>query len=188
MVRNAKVTGRFPVLAAIEGETFRGSNNAVVATDGQFWGSWIMPDEIPGEVPKFQLAQTMSEVELSRHYHDEGVDWINGNPRDFAWLIVGKLVRGFLPIPWNPQWATYVAFAYRGVILLLTALLAIGWWRRMNSLYLWFVAGMFLIVLVTTVRYYGNYRFTHCMLEVFLIPLIALACEREKITPRLRIV
>ncbi len=107
-IRNARVTGQFPVLAAIEGETFRGSNNPVVATDRQFWGSWIMPDEIPGEAPKFELAKTMSDVELSRHYHNEGVDWIEWNPRDFAWLTVGKLVRGFLPIPWNPQPATYV--------------------------------------------------------------------------------
>jgi hypothetical protein len=181
-IRNARVTGRFPVLAAIEGETFRGSNNPVVARDERYWGSWIMPDEIPGETPKFELARSMSDVELSRHYHEQGVEWIEENPRDFAWLIVGKLVRGFLPIPWNPQTATYVAFAYRGLILLLAAILAARWYRRVSGLYLYFVLGMFLIVLLTTVRYYGNYRFTHCMWEVFLIPLIGRALESEKVT------
>ncbi len=65
------------------------------------------------------------------------------------------------------------------MILLLTAFLLTRWCRSMNSLYLWFVAGMFLVVLVTTVRYYGNYRFTHCMWEVFLIPLVGRSLEPQ---------
>jgi len=62
VARNYAVSGCFPVLSALEGETLYGGNNERVASDLSVWGYWIMPDEIPGEKTKRELAQSRDGV------------------------------------------------------------------------------------------------------------------------------
>jgi hypothetical protein len=47
-----------PRRSATEGETLYGGNDERVVTHLSVWGYWIMPDEIPGEKTKRDLAQT----------------------------------------------------------------------------------------------------------------------------------
>jgi hypothetical protein len=65
LVRNYEVSGRFPLLSSLEGETLYGSNNEVVTNRLADWGYWIMPDGIPGELPMQALARQMSEVQAN---------------------------------------------------------------------------------------------------------------------------
>src|ERR1700722_115716 len=67
--RNYRLTGRMFFLSSLEGETLYGSNNDVVATDLSKWGYWIIPDEIPGEIPKAYLARGRTDVDLNDYYH-----------------------------------------------------------------------------------------------------------------------
>jgi hypothetical protein len=84
--------------------------------------------------------------------------------------MVGKLVRGFVPVPWVPLPASYIAFFFRGCAY--AAFIALGFsWRERNAAYTLVVGAMFLVTLATTLIYYGTYRFTFCI-EPFLFPFI----------------
>src|SRR5437660_1726230 len=113
ILRNYHVSGEFPVLSAVEGETFYGGNNAFVATDLTNWGYWTFPNNIPGETPKFELAKRMNEIELNRYYKQKGMEYIRENWFAYPRLILGKLIRGFVPVPFVPVKATYLAFLIR---------------------------------------------------------------------------
>jgi hypothetical protein len=181
MLRNYAATGVFPLLNTMEGETLYGANNALVANDLGEWGYWTMPDEIPGEDKKMDLARTRSEVELSTYYHRKALEFIKGNLPAMPRLIVGKLVRGFIPVPWVPLAASYVAFGARA-LLYVAFIGAFALWHRKRQFYTAFVGGMFLVTLTTTVIYYGLYRFTFCM-EPFLLPVVAAAFQERRLLP-----
>jgi hypothetical protein len=173
IVRNYAVSGYFPVLSAMEGETLYGGNNARVANDLNWWGYWIMPNEIPGEQTKQALAATRTEVELNKYYHDRAVEFIRDNWFSWPRLLVGKLVRGFVPVPWAPLAASYVAFLCRACVYA-AFIAACFLWRGHNVPYSLLVGAMFLVTLETTVIYYGAFRFTFCV-EPFLFPFIVAA-------------
>jgi hypothetical protein len=86
-VRNYGITGRFPLLTSVEGETLYGANNDVVAGELSVWGHWVMPDEIPGETPKRELAKLLgSDIALNDYYNRKAVSWLSmsaGDPRSF---------------------------------------------------------------------------------------------------------
>jgi hypothetical protein len=168
--RNYAVSGYFPVLSAMEGETLYGGNNGRVAADLSVWGYWIMPNEIPGEKTKKELAQTRTEMEVNKYYHDRAMQFIRANWYALPRLIVGKLVRGFVPVPWVPLAASYIAFFFRACVY---AAFIASWflWRDRNEAYTFLVGAMFLVTLATTVIYYGMFRFTFCV-EPFLFPFI----------------
>ena len=170
VVRNYLVSGYFPALSSMEGEAFYGGNNARVASDLLYWGYWVMPNEIPGEKTKKELAQTRSELELSRYYHQKGMDYIRANWFGLPRLILGKLVRGYVPVPWVPLAASYVAFFFRACLYVA---FTFSWfaWRERNEPYAFAVGAIFLVTLLTTVVYYGTFRFTFCV-EPFLLPII----------------
>ncbi len=70
--RNAMLTGRFPLISTIEGETLYGGNNDLVARELDPWGYWVMPDAIPGEIPKRELAQKLgSDLALNDYYRQK---------------------------------------------------------------------------------------------------------------------
>ena len=170
VARNYAVTGHFPILSGMEGETLYGGNNERVATDLSVWGYWIMPNEIPGEKTKRELTQTRTEWELNSYYHDRAMQFIRANWYALPRLMVGKLVRGFVPVPWVPLPASYIAFFFRGCVY--AAFIALGFsWRERNEDYTLVVGAMFLVTLATTLFYYGTYRFTFCI-EPFLFPFI----------------
>ncbi len=166
-MRNRSLTGRFPVLSSLERETLWGANNPVVANDLMFWGYWIIPDNVPGETPKSELARGRTDIELSDYYHAQAMAWIKGNLPNLPRFILGKLVRGFVPMPWLPVAGTWIAFSYRFVLDFLYLLLARWWWPSVSRLYLLVCLTALLVNLVTVVIYYGSFRFTHCAVEVF---------------------
>jgi hypothetical protein len=170
VVRNYAVSGRL-VMSAMEGETLYGANNARVANDLSVWGYWIMPDEIPGELTKRELAARYDEAGLSTYYHDRAVAFIRANLPAMPRLLLGKLIRGFVPVPWVPLAASYVAFLSRACVYA-AFLAALRFWRTRHGWYLLLAGAMSLVLLVTTLVYYGTFRFTFCV-EPFLFPVIA---------------
>ncbi len=173
IARNYILSGEFPVLSTIEGETLYGANNNYVASSLQVWGYWVMPNEIPGETPKKDLAQTMSERQLDRYYHRQGMTFLKLHWFELPRLELGKLIRAFIPIPWVPNWASYAVFFSRAV-LYVGILLSLGTLREMAVPFRILVTSMFLVVLLTVLVYYGTYRFTFCV-EVFFLPVLSVA-------------
>jgi hypothetical protein len=171
--RNYLVTGIFPVLASIRGETLYGANNAVVANDLRFWGHWVMPDEIPGQEHKRDLARRMAnDAELDQYYYAKGLAYIRAHWFSMPRLLVGKLIRAFVPVPWVPRWESYIACLFRWV-LYLSAALTIRFWRgRLPAAYKHYLLALLLVNLLTALVFYGNARFTYCF-EVFLVPTAA---------------
>lgn len=168
ITRNYALSGQFPVLSTIEGETLYGANNEYVASNLAFWGYWVFPNEIPGETAKKELARTMSEREMDHYYHRKGMAFLKSHWFELPRLELGKLVRAFLPVPWVASAISYAVFFTRG-LLYMGILLTLGTFRQMDQRYRATVTGMFLVLLVTVLIYYGTYRFTFCV-EVFLIP------------------
>lgn len=190
VVRNEFLTGRFPLLSALEGEALYGSNNEVVARDLEYWGYWVMPDQIPGETPKKDLAhQLPTDLALNDYYHAKAMAWIKANPALLPRLELGKFIRAFVPIPWRPLAASYIAFAYRFVLWSLWVGTLPWWAPHINRTYLLFCAAMAIVHLITTAVYYGTFRFTHCYMEIFFIPAIAYGiqewrCRRQSAPAR----
>jgi hypothetical protein len=110
ILRSYLLSGEFPLLNSVEGETLYGANNSVVANELAHWGYWVFPDEIPGQIPKLELAKHMSEAELNRYYSGKASTYIRQNWFAYPRLILGKLIRGFVPVPWVPRLDSYVAF------------------------------------------------------------------------------
>jgi hypothetical protein len=179
IARNYYVSGEFPVLSTIEGETLYGANNSYVASTLPVWGYWVFPNEIPGETTKKNLAQTMSERQLDRYYHRKGMAFLKQYWFELPRLEVGKLIRGFVPVPWVANWGSYGVFFFRAA-LYAGILLNLRTFRAMDAPFRIIVTGMFLVILLTVLIYYGTYRFTFCV-EVFLFPVLAIsAFKRDK--------
>jgi hypothetical protein len=172
IARNYAVSGEFPVLSTIEGETLYGANNEHVATDLKDWGYWVFPNDIPGETAKRELAQTMSERQIDRYYHQKGMAYLKAHWPELPRLEVGKVVRAFVPVPWVANWSSDAVFFCRA-ILYPAILLTLRTFVSLPGLYRLIVTGMFLVLVVTVLIYYGTYRFTFCV-EVFLIPAVAI--------------
>ena len=171
MLRNYAASGSFPILSALEGETLYGGNNAVVATTLDHWGYWVFPNEIPGEVPKRQLQARMGDAGISQYYHRRAVQFFERNWTSYPRLLLGKLIRGLVPIPWRPLAQSYGLFFCRG--LLYAAFL---WYAAKgiirSRIFKIYLLAMFLMVLTTTLIFYGSARFTY-PLEIYLIPVCA---------------
>ena len=171
VARNATVSGVF-MINAMEGETLYGANNPVVASELDSWGYWILPDMIPGETSKLQLGKEMTEAEANEYYHRKAVLYFRTHLSSYPRLILGKLIRGFVPMPWSPVLATDVADAFR-LLLYVVFLATIRRWREVSDPYLFVLAAIFAVDLITTVIFYGSTRFTLCV-EIYLIPCAAI--------------
>jgi hypothetical protein len=185
VVRNYLVSGEFPLVSALEGETLYGGNNAVVATDLDFWGAWIWADRIPGERPRQELARSMNEAQVNEYYRCNAVRYALDNWRSYPRLIFGKLVRAFVPIPWNglDAWAELALACIRGALYLgfFWCVVRGGVLTKTYAIYL---TAILLVTLVTTVVFYGTIRFTMC-LDAYLLPCISVAVVKY-FTTRLR--
>lgn len=173
ITRNYLITGRFPFLSALEGEGLYGSYNVLTARELEYWGYWVFPNLIPQEVPKQTLAKHMSELALNDYYHRKGVAYIREHWQELPRLILGRLIRGFVPIPWKPLLPSYVVFAFRAA-LYITFLICIR--SALRSIPVEFgvvVIGSILCVLTTTILYYGTYRFAY-PIESMLLPFSAI--------------
>lgn len=175
VVRNYLVSGAFPLVSSIEGETLYGSNNVVVATNLDSWGSWIHMDQIPGERPREELARAMNETQLNAYYRHKAVRYALGNWRLYPRLILGKVVRAFAPVPWNPldAGAGLALACIRGVLYFVFFCWVVRG-RVLTKAYAIYLIALVMVTLVTTVLFYGAVRFTLC-LDAFLLPCISVA-------------
>lgn len=185
-VRNYKVCGHFPVISALGGQTFYGGNNPVVASDLDVWGYWIFPNAIPGETPMAELAHEMSEAEVDAYYAEKGRRYIAGHLPGMPRLLLGKLVRAYIPLPWKPSWRGYAVGLFR---LLLYALAVLGLrrtWSGTPFAYRIMLAAVLLANVLTVLVFYGYTRFAFIM-EPFLLPYAGVTaasvfgrCRRRK--------
>jgi hypothetical protein len=175
IVRNYAVSGHFPILSATEGETLYGGNNPLVESELNLWGYWITPNDIPGERSKLELSREKTEAQVNTYYHDKGMRYIREHLSALPLLVVGKIIRGFVPIALSPSptplLAKVVVASFR-LFLYIAFLTSFRFWRPRNKTFDAIVTSMFLTTLLTTVVYYGSFRLTFC-LEPFLIPFIA---------------
>ena len=177
--RNYSLTGRFPLLSSMEGETLYGANNEVVANSLRFWGYWVMPNDIPGETPKAELAKSLgSDLALNDYYHAKAVSWMNSNRSALPRLELGKFIRAFVPIPWVPLWQSDVAFFCRFLLYAFCFGLIAFWKPTLNRAYLLICLAIAIVHISTTAVYYGIFRFTHCFVEIFMVPCIAYALDQ----------
>jgi hypothetical protein len=173
--RNYVHFSEFPLITSLEGETLYGATNSAVAGNLAEWGYWIMPDHIPGETPKLQLGRAMSETQLNRYYRGKAAAYLKQNWFSMPRLIAGRLVRAYFPVPWAPSWPSYASFACRGLLMAAALVTLPLWWTRLDRSYLLLLAALTFINIITTVVYYGNYRFTYVAAEFFLIPVLAVS-------------
>lgn len=172
IIRNYRVSGAFPLLNGLEGETLHGANNEVTAAWGKNWGYWVFPDNIPGETPKRVLAGEMSGWALNKYYHQRAVSFLQSNITLLPWMFLGKLARGFVPIPWTVNKIAYIASLPRFLLYVMVMwVLRRQGFRAADNINI-LLASVFGLVLVTTLIFYGTYRFTFC-LEPFLIVYVS---------------
>lgn len=173
--RNYRVCGHFPVLSTLRGQTFYGGNNAVVADTLEFWGYWVFPNSIPGERPMYELSQTMSEYEVDVYYFNHGVAWIRQHVSAMPRLILGKLVRAYVPVPWKLSAKSAAVSMFRLALYMLSAVGLCLWWRRMDSVLRGVLVAMLLANVLTVAAFWGCARFAF-ELDPFLIPFAVAGC------------
>jgi len=177
LARNYQITGEFPVLSTLRGQTFYGGNNPVVAHTWEFWGYWVFPDQVPGETPMRELAQSMSEYEVDTYYYQKGLAFLHENPESVPQVLLGKLVRAYLPVPWKPRLSSLVASAYRGLIYLTAAIGIWMAWKRTSAVYRLCLPAMLLANLAVVMIFWGYVRFSFAF-EPFLVPFSGVALEQ----------
>lgn len=172
-LRNYRVSGAFPVLSTLRGQTFYGGNNAVVADQVEWWGYWIFPNSIPGETPMAELArQGLSELDVDRHYYQRGMDYLRENRAAMPRLWLGKLVRAYVPLPWKVSLPAYAIGVFRLVLGLAFLCGLCRGWYLIDVRYRIVLIAMVLTNAVTVVMFWGCARFAFA-LEPFLMPIAA---------------
>jgi len=174
MLRNRAVSGHFPVMSTIKGQTFYGGNNEVVATQAQFWGYWVFPNEIPDEHPMGGLAKNMSECEVDAYYMKKGKAFIRANLAAMPKLWLGKLIRAYVPVPWTRSIGTLVVSAFRWVLYLSAVIGFVVAGKKLSAVYGRCLAAMVLTSAVTVLVFWGCARFAFAV-EPFLLPLCGVA-------------
>lgn len=174
MLRNWRVCGHFPVMSTIKGQTFYGGNNAVVATQSKSWGYWVFPNEIPGEFPMGGLAKSMSEWDVDAYYMKKGKAFVRDHRAQMPKLLLGKLLRAYLPIPWTFSIGTLVVSAFRWVLYITAAVGFVMGRRELPPVYGRCLVAMFLTSAMTVLVFWGCARFAFAV-EPFLLPFCAMA-------------
>ena len=171
-IRNYRVCGDFPVLSTLRGQTLYGGNNPVVAETLEFWGYWVFPNAIPGEKTMYELSRTLSEYEVDCYYTQKGRAFVAANKGAMPRLLLGKLIRAYVPVPWKASPGSYAVGAVR-LALYATALAGFFLaWRLMSRAYKVILAAMVLTNVATVLVFYGYSRFAF-ELDPFLLPLSA---------------
>jgi hypothetical protein len=92
--------------------------------------------------------------------------------------VLGRLIRGFIPVPWHADKGAVVASVFRAFVLFGTALcLLFGAWRRLPTDFTILVSGIFFVTLLTTLMFYGTPRFS-VILEIVIAPYALLGWAR----------
>lgn len=172
-IRNYTVCGRFPVLNTLSGQTFYGGNNPSVADTLEYWGYWIFPDNIPGEKSMFEMSKTMNEEQVDRYYSAKGKEYIRTHWFAMPRLLLGKLIRAYVPIPWQPGWLVYGASAFRWPLYVMFIIGICAFWRDVRPAYRVILAAMTLTNIVTVLIFWGYVRFAFAI-EPYFLPVIAI--------------
>lgn len=172
-LRNYTVCGHFPVVSTLRGHTFYGGNNQIVANSLDWWGYWIFPDAIPGEKTISELSETMSEYEVDEYYFEKGKQYILENWFYMPRLLLGKIIRAYVPVPFKPTWQTYIASLYRWFLYVGLIIGMLIGWRESNKVYRVCLISFALVNLLTVLVFWGYFRFAF-VLETFLFPYFAL--------------
>jgi hypothetical protein len=106
------------------------------------------------------------------------MEYVRSNWFSLPRHLVGKLVRGYVPVPWVASWQSYISFSFRLVIYVLFILTLRSAWQDCRPPYRITLEAMLLVSLLTTLIFYGNYRFTYCV-EPFLVPMIAVGLRGQ---------
>lgn len=163
LIRNAIVFDRFPLFGAGGGETLWGGNNDISAEMfGRYWGYVVFPDKIPGERALGKLAQEMTELEVDDYYRQKGWQWIRSNPRKLPGLVIGKLVRSYLPVPRTRGIVVIAGSVYRWLIYILSAAGCYLLWKRRVKVDPHVFSAIIMIILaqfMTVVIFCGYYRY-----------------------------
>lgn len=175
--RNYHVCGHFPVFSTLRGQTLYGGNNPVVANDLEYWGYWIFPNSIPGETPMVTLSETKSEFEVDCYYYSLGKKYIRDHWFSMPRLLLGKVIRAYVPVPWKPNWGSYAVSAYRWLLygLAVVGLCLIG--RGVGRVYGTVISAMLVTNVITVLVFWGCGRFAFAV-EPFLLPFAAVAIWR----------
>lgn len=167
--RNYQICKHFPVFSTLRGQTFYGGNNSVVANDLEFWGYWVFPNSIPGEIPMSKLAETKSEYEVDCYYYNLGQQYIRQQWFSMPRLFLGKLIRAYVPMPWKPSWGSYAVSAYRGILYVFAGVGLCVMGLRIGRIYGMVLWAMVLTNVVTVLMFWGCGRFAFAV-EPFLLP------------------
>jgi 4-amino-4-deoxy-L-arabinose transferase-like glycosyltransferase len=171
--RNYRICDAFPVFSALRGQTFYGGNNAVVAGSREYWGYWVFPNNIPGETPMVELAAKMTEYEVDAYYYNKGKEFLCSNPSRIPKLLLGKIVRAYVPVPWKLRLGSVVVCTVRAALYLGFLIGIFFFWHRTEVIYRAIFLAMIATNVFTVLVFYGYSRFTFA-LEPFLIPFAAM--------------
>jgi len=169
VVRNAFVGGDFPVISTLRGQTFYGGNNPVVANRLDDWGYWVFPNAVEGEIPLSELSKTMGELDVDRYYMRKGMAYISGHFFEMPRLLLGKLIRAYVPLPWKPGVLPYAAGLYRLMVNLLGLIGVCLMWRRCPR-WLPLAAALLLTNIATVLVFWGCGRFAMETEPLVLLP------------------
>ena len=173
VARNYAVSGHFPVLSAMRGETFYGAYNDIAANNLGLWGYWVYPPEIPGEIDKRVLAAGMSdEAVLDDYYFKKGKEYAITHKAALPRLVLGRLIRAYIPVPWVPAAADDAVAALRIALYVIFAATFSVWRRTSGPIFNVLLLTMTLVSVSGVVLFYGSPRFAF-VLEVFFVPCAA---------------
>ncbi|OGV69678.1 MAG: hypothetical protein A2283_17110 [Lentisphaerae bacterium RIFOXYA12_FULL_48_11] len=177
MLRNYSVCGHFPVMSSLKGEVLYGGNNVLTCEEFEYWGYWVFPDRIPGEVSKANLALRMNEYEMDAYYSGKGKAFVRKNLVHMPRLLIGKFVRAYIPLPWKLKPGTVAVSLYRWSLYLAAIVGIVFAWKRMSHGYVMILFALILVNVFTVLVFWGCARFAF-ELEPFLLPLAAMGLLR----------
>lgn len=118
-----------------------------------------------------ELAETMSEYQVHDYYMRQGRAYIVEHWFSMPRLLLGKLIRAYVPMPWRPRLGSYAVAGYRWLLIVAGVVGFVSCWRRTPRVYQAVLVAMVLTNLATVLAFYGSTRFAFT-LEPFLFPFV----------------
>jgi len=151
VIRNWVTFGAFIPFTTNGGEAFYVSNNSYAQ------GNWIQGERQGGLVRPVGAT----EMELDRNYYRLGLEWIQANPRDFAILVVKKVVRLFDFDPHTSRQDIAGWYWFAGLIPygLMLPFILFGLFALIRTRSMWLLYAVLLAAMLNTMMIYGDSRF-----------------------------
>jgi branched-subunit amino acid transport protein AzlD len=128
----------------------------------------------------------MSEYEVDVYYTEKGRQFIRTHATRMPWLLLGKLVRAYVPIPWKPIPSSLIMAAIRAMLDLLFVFGLVRLWRGLPAAFRTIFLAMALTNALMVLSFYGYSRFAFAI-EPFGMPLAAAAAVHAARTWRQRV-